>query len=589
MLNAVEKKNFLLLFFLILIMAFFDVLGVASIVPFVTLLTNPNLIETNDILVRLYDIFSNYGVDTTEKFIFIFGVLFFILTLISILLRAVTAYALTYFSLMREYSIGKRLIKNYLFQNYIWFLDRNSSEIAKSILSEVKQVVDLTFVPLMRIISNFVVAFALILLLILSNPKLAFIVGFALISIYGLTFYIIKNFLLKIGAERVRANQARFEVVSEAFGATKEVKLGNFEQFYIKKFSRNAKIFSKSQVIARILALLPRYLIEALVFGGMIIFIIVLMRNGSSFLSIMPTISLYLFAGYRLLPVLQQIYDSVTRLQFSSKAVDLIYDDLRNLENKKVVNDSKEIISFNNSINLTDVNFSYSNNSKPALKNINLSIKAFSKVGIVGSTGSGKTTIVDIILGLLDYNSGEISVDELAINEKNKRSWQKNIGYVPQQIYLSDTTIARNIAFGIDENDIDFNKVKQVSKIANLHDFVIEKLSKGYNTGIGERGVMLSGGERQRIGIARALYNDPKVIIFDEATSALDNITEKTVLNAIDELKNKVTIIMVAHRLATVKNCDLILMIKNGEIISRGSYDELSKSNQEFKKMTKNL
>lgn len=589
LLNAAEKKNFLFLFLLILIMAFFDALGVASIVPFVTLLTNPNLIETNDILIRLYNISSNYGVDTTEKFAFIFGILFLILTLISILLRTVTTYAITYFSLMREYSIGKRLIKNYLFQNYIWFLDRNSSEIAKSILSEVKQVVDFTFVPLMRIISNFIVAFALVLLLILNNPKLAFIVGFTLTSVYGLTFYIIKNFLVKIGAERVRANQERFMVVSEAFGATKEVKLGNFEQFYIDRFSKNAKIFSKNQVIARILALLPRYFIEALVFGGMILLIIVLMRNGSGFLSIMPTISLYIFAGYRLLPVLQQIYDSVTRLQFSSKAVDLMYNDLRNLENKKNVSDSKKKISFENSINLTDINFSYSNDSKVALKNINLSIKAFSKVGIVGSTGSGKTTIIDIILGLLDYNSGKITVDELAINEKNKRSWQKNIGYVPQQIYLSDTTIARNIAFGIDENDIDFNKIKQVSKIANLHDFVIKKLSKGYNTVIGERGVRLSGGERQRIGIARALYNNPKLIIFDEGTSALDNITEKTVLKAIDALKNKVTIIMVAHRLATVKNCDTIFMVRDGEIVSRGSYNELSKTNQEFMKMTKNL
>jgi ABC-type multidrug transport system fused ATPase/permease subunit len=233
---------------------------------------------------------------------------------------------------------------------------------------------------------------------------------------------------------------------------------------------------------------------------------------------------------------------------------------------------------------MSEVNFNYPDTNKKSLEGINILINAYSKIGIVGTTGSGKTTIVDIILGLLDCESGILKVDDVVINSKNKRSWQRILGYVPQQIYLSDSSILSNIAFGVDPKKIDLNQIKTSAKTANLHSF-IEKLPQGYHTIIGERGIRLSGGERQRIGIARALYHNPKLIIFDEATSALDNVTEKSVLDEINNLKNKVTIIMVAHRLTTVKNCDLIYLLEDGKIISKGSYEELIESSQKFKKM----
>jgi ATP-binding cassette, subfamily B, bacterial PglK len=588
LLSKSEKKKFYLLLFLILIMAFFDVLGVSSIAPFIALLTNPELVQSNEILIKLYDLSLLIGISNQTQFMFLFGVIVFFLIIISLIFRAITIYALTRFSLMQEYNTGKRLVEGYLRQNYSWFLNRNSSELGKSILSEVQQVIDLAFIPMLHLITSSVVAIALLALLIHNNPSLAITIGLILSLTYIIIFYLFKSFLSKIGIERLRSNEKRFEIVSEAFGASKEIKLGNLENVYITRFSKYAQIFSKNKSLAVIISILPRYLIEAMAFSGMIVIVLFLLLNGGSFVNILPTIALYVFAAYRLMPVLQQIYSSLSKLRFSKPAVDSLYYDVKKLDdfnNDKKVSVFENSIQFNKSIKLTNISFNYPHSDKKALTNINLSIEAFSKVGIVGSTGSGKTTLVDVILGLLNYDNGNFVIDELNLTKKNKRSWQKIIGYVPQQIYLSDTSIARNIAFGLAKDDINFNKIKEVSKIASLHDFVA-KLPNGYNTLIGERGVRLSGGERQRIGIARALYSNPKLIIFDEATSALDNLTEKAVLESIDSLKSKVTIIMVAHRLATVKNCDIVFMLKNGEIISSGSYEELLKSNREFQKMT---
>jgi ATP-binding cassette, subfamily B, bacterial PglK len=587
LLSKQEKKKIILLIFLSMIMAVFDILGISSIAPFITLLINPELITSNELLVQLYNLSLSVGISDQKQFMFLFGIIVFFLIIFSLIMRAITIYALTLFSLMQEYNIGKRLVEGYLRQSYSWFLNRNSSELGKSILSEVKQVIDLALFPMINLITHSIVAIALLSLLIINNPSLAITVGIVFLSCYGAIFFLMKNFLTRSGSQRLKANEARFEAVSETFGAAKEVKLGGLEQVYMDRFSKPAKIYSRSQAWATIIATLPRYFIEAVAFGGMIIFILILMSKGDSFLSIMPTIGLYAFAGYRLMPVMQQIYSSISRLRFSKIALDTLYNDLKDINNFEIHKDIKNPhsnIELNKSICLSNVSYNYPDSKNKSLDGINIFINAYSKIGIAGTTGSGKTTIVDIILGLLDCKSGTLKVDDVVINSKNKRSWQSILGYVPQQIYLSDASISSNIAFGIDPKNIDSKQIESVAKTANLHDF-IKKLPEGYNTVIGERGVRLSGGERQRIGIARALYHNPKLIIFDEATSALDNITEKTVLNEINCLKNKVTIIMIAHRLATVKNCDLIFLLEDGKIISKGTYKELVNKSEKFKKM----
>jgi ABC-type bacteriocin/lantibiotic exporter with double-glycine peptidase domain len=287
----------------------------------------------------------------------------------------------------------------------------------------------------------------------------------------------------------------------------------------------------------------------------------------------LPIISIYVFSGYRLLPALQQVYNSSTQLAFVGAALDKLHNQFNVLKESK--NQDQGILDFNKEIKLKNVFFYYPNSKKPALKNINLTIPHKTTVGIMGVTGSGKTTTIDIILGLLQPQKGTLEVDGKIIANKNIRSWQRSIGYVPQNIFLSDDTVAGNIAFGQKLKDIDHNIVEKAAKIANLHKFIIDELPKKYQTTIGERGIRLSGGQRQRIGIARSLYHNPKILILDEATNALDNQTEQAVMDAVNNLNKDITIIIIAHRLNTLKNCEIIFKLDKGQIISCGTFDEI--------------
>jgi ABC-type bacteriocin/lantibiotic exporter with double-glycine peptidase domain len=309
-----------------------------------------------------------------------------------------------------------------------------------------------------------------------------------------------------------------------------------------------------------------------------------MMARGDNFIKIIPIIGLYAFAGYRLIPSIQQVYNALIQINFSKPNLDNLHKDFTNLHFE---NSSQKILKTHvkKFITIKNICFKYFGNKNQTLKNVNLTIPAFSKVAIVGATGSGKTTLVDIILGLLDPIEGILSVDGNIINNKNKRSWQKCIGYVPQQIYLSDNSISANIAFGVDIKEIDHRAVEKAAKIAQIHDFIITELKNNYETTLGEKGVRLSGGQRQRIGIARALYLKPKVLILDEATNALDNLTEKNLIEAIRNLSDKTTLILITHRLSITKNFDNIFFLKKGQLHGSGTYNKLYESNKEFRIM----
>jgi len=566
LLNSQEKKKAFLLFTLILVMSFIDMLGVASIFPFISLMSNPQLIETNDLLIYLYKKSSYLGINNAKQFLFLFSYAVFILLIFSLSLRALTIYVQVRFCLMREYSIGKLLVEKYLYQPYSWFLNKNSSDLGKNILSEVNQVIYQIIVPMMNLITQGTIIIALLLLLILIDTMLALKIALVLISAYGIIYFLMKNFLYKIGLQRLMSNKERFMITNEAFGSFKELKLGGFEENYIKRFSQPAKRYAYNQSLAEVIGLIPRYFIEALAFGGLIIIVVIFMNRGGDFVKLVPIISLYAFVGYRIIPALQQSYSALTQLKFSSSALKNLYNDLVILKSNKKKYNEKRTISLNDSIELKNVYFNYSNNKFHTLKNINLKIPAFKTVGIIGRTGSGKTTLIDILIGLLDIKRGHMLVDGCKINYANIKSWQRNIGYVPQQIYLSDDTILANIAFGIEKENIDINAVIKAAKIADLDHFISKELPDGYYTVVGERGIRLSGGQRQRIGIARALYHKPEIIVLDEATSALDIKTEKNIMSALFMIKEKMTIIIVAHRSSSIQNCDKIFVIDKGEI-----------------------
>jgi ABC-type multidrug transport system fused ATPase/permease subunit len=584
LLTPQERKNSFWLVVMIIIMAILDVVGVASIMPFIATIANPEVIKTNKFLASLY---STLEFTDTRRFLYFLGILCIISLVLSLTFKAFTTYVQLRFNLMREYSIGRRLIEAYLGQPYPWFLNKHSANLGNTILTEVNQVVGSAMGPMMNMIAQSLVSMTMLGLLIAMDPKLALTVGLALAITYGAFYYIMRGFLFRTGTERLAASNARHKMVNEAFSGIKEVKVSGLEKTYVRLFSQPAEKYAKTHASVQVLMQVPRFAVEAVSFGGLLLVVLYLMSGPGGFASGLPLVAVYSFAGYRLMPALQSVYASSVQLRSANAALDLLYKDMCSLPSLINGNETVHHIPLNEAITLKGINFSYPFAKTQALHNIFFSIPARTTIGLIGTSGSGKTTTIDIILGLLQADSGLIEVDGVEINSLNIRSWQKTIGYVPQQIFLTDDTIASNIAFGEDSDNIKIESVERAARIANLHEFVIKELTEGYATTIGERGIRLSGGQRQRIGIARALYHNPQLLILDEATSALDNITEQAVMEAVNNLGGNITIIIIAHRLSTVRNCNQIYMMQQGRIIANGTYDELM-LNKSFKMMSTN-
>jgi ABC-type bacteriocin/lantibiotic exporter with double-glycine peptidase domain len=565
----------LLLLCMILSMSLIDVAGLASILPFLALLTNPNIIYENTYLQIMYEYSKIFGVQNGNDFSIMCGIIFFVLLLISLGFKVLVIFLQTRLVKKCQFLITKRLVEYYLFQPYTWFLNRSSADINKTILSEVSLVVGRGFNPLLNLIMNSIISVTILALLFFAQPKVTILIVLTIGFFYIFVFTINKNVLKKIGKEIFQSNFDRFKILSEAFGAFKEIKAAGLEKTFLDQYSEPAENIVNQTAISEIITQIPRFIVEAIAFGGLILIAIYYMTtNEEGITNILPFIGLYAFAGYRLMPMLQKIYTSLNSLQVVEPALNSIYNDLKNL---RPINLTEEIkpLKLNSHIVFKNVNFNYPNSAKKSLNDIDITIDAHKTTGLIGLTGSGKTTLVDMILGLLEIQEGSIEIDGKKINKKNIRAWQSTIGYVPQDIYLLDDTISANIAFGIKKDQINHESVEQSAKIANLHDFIVNELPLKYSTSIGEKGVRLSGGQRQRIGIARALYHKPQILILDEATSALDNVTEQQVMEALDNLGANITKILIAHRLTTLKKCDKIFLFDKGSIKKEGSYKEL--------------
>ena len=583
--NRKEKAQGYKLLILVLLMAFIEVFSVASIFPFIGLITNKEIIYNQPIIFYFYKLI---GFNNEKNFIILIGILCLLIFITSLILKSITIYFQILFSEICESGLSKRMFSLYISQPHSWFLNRNSSVLGKNIIEEVSTIVNCGLVPLVNITAQSIITLLIIALLIWTNAKLAFSIMFILLVLYLFIFNSVSSFLKKIGKERSLINSERYKLLNEAFNAYKLIKILSLEKKYIHRFEPLAKKYALKNSNLQITTILPRFFVEIMAVGSIQIVILSMIANDFDLKAALPFITLYLFAGYRLMPSLQQIYSGFAQLRFVKIPLNNIYNDSKNLKHNEIIqyNNSLEV-KLKNKLLLEKINFSYPQSPKKIINNLDLEIKANTKVGLVGETGSGKSTTIDIILGLLEPQSGTIGIDNNKIDKTNLKSWQKNIGYVPQDIFISDEDILSNIAFGIEKKDLNYNQVIKACKIANLHDF-IESLPNGYQTKIGERGVRLSGGQRQRIGIARALYNNPSVLILDEATSSLDNLTEKAVMEAVDNLNKKITIIIVAHRLTTVKNCDLIYFFKNGSIADYGNYESLVKSYKTFRDMVDN-
>jgi ABC-type multidrug transport system fused ATPase/permease subunit len=585
LLTSRERRQGYMLLGMIIFMALLETGGVASILPFMSVLANPEVVKSNVYLATVYNYLE---FEEPQAFLFFLGIVVFTVLVVSVAFKALTTYAVLRFAHMRNYSLSKRVVASYLRQPYEWFLNRHSADLGKTVLSEVFQVVNGVLIPMMQLIAHGAVALALIVLLIVVDPKLAVFVALVLGGAYGVIYLLLRHYLVRIGKDRVKANRERFEVVQEVFGGVKEVKVSGLEGAMLRRFDGPAKRFARHQASSQVASQQPRFIMEIIAFGGMLAIMLFMMTGPDGLQQTLPIITLYAFAGYRLMPALQQIYANLSKMRFTAPALDDLHGDIGSLNSEgcnNLSNQKAQPLGLSRSIYLEAVHYSYPGSERSALDNLILNIPAYSTVGLVGSTGSGKTTTVDIILGLLRPQSGQLKVDDKPITPENVRAWQRNIGYVPQHIFLADSTVAANIAFGLPPEQIDQMAVERAARIANLHNFVVNDLPNGYATAVGERGVRLSGGQRQRIGIARCLYHDPEVIVLDEATSALDNVTEQAVMQAVHKLTHSKTIIIIAHRLSTIRECDCIYLLERGQVVGEGTYEKLVATNKKFRDM----
>ena len=585
LLSPGERRRGALVMVMVMIMAALETAGVASVMPFLAVLGNPGIIDTNPVLAFLYE---RLGFASTDAFLFALGGAAFVLVIFGALFRTVTLYAMHRFTQMRRHSVGERLLETYLRQPYAFFLDRHSGDLAKSILSEVDQLIDQVFRPGFEVLAYGVVLLAMITLLLIVDPVLALVIAGVIGGLYGVVFVVVRGVLGRIGIDRVNANRERFTAAGEALGGIKSIKLLGREQAYLSRFRGPSIRQAQHQATNRVLSDVPKYLIEAVGFGGVIALALVLMATRDGIGDVLPILGLYAFAGYRMLPAAQHVYRGMAKLRFGAAAVDTIHEDLeRRTSLAEIPASAPRPLRPRESIRLVEIDFRYPGTTAPALAGINLAIPAGSSVGIVGGTGAGKTTLVDVVLGLLQPTAGRLEVDGTPVTADNVRAWQQSLGYVPQDIFLTDTSIAENIALGVPPEQVDHDKVVECARMAQLDDFVTRELAHGYATEVGERGVRLSGGQRQRIGIARALYHDPDVLVFDEATSALDNRTEASVMEAIEALSGSRTIIMIAHRLTTVRHCDRVLLLDKGHIAADGTFDELTEQSEKFRDLAR--
>ena len=588
LLDSIERLKASIILVVVILAALSSAVMVASVMPFLAVLAEPSRVETTPALAWAYHAF---GFTSEYDFLVGLGLFSFALIVFSSLIQVLKTWALTRFAMMRTHSISQSLLKSYLAQPYVFFLNRHSGDMAPRILQESTSAVNRFLRPAAEFIAACLTASAIVCLLLWLDPIVAVIALAVLGGIYGVIYSTTRRRLRLLGQIQVEANQARFRIANESLVGIKEIKLLGCEVEYIDRYEGPSIRIARAVSNAAVMSQVPHHALQALSLGGVILLCLVLIRSSGltserDIGGLLPIIGVFAFAGQRIMPELSKIYQSLADMQVGSAAVNAVYEDL--ILNKSAAVLSREPVAglgLTQSIFLDAVSYSYPNSVQMGVRDVTMEIRAGEKIGIVGSTGAGKTTLADVILGLLEPTHGRVVVDGQNVTPKNLRAWMKSVSYVPQEIFLTDASISENIALGTPPEYIDFERIRSAARIAQIDQFIIDELPERYQTHLGERGVRLSGGQRQRIGIARALYHDSDLIVFDEATSALDNLTEAEVMGAIDALPGDKTVVLIAHRLSTVKRCDRIIVLDKGRVVGCDSWANLMKGNEYFRRI----
>lgn len=555
--TAEEKRKATWLLLLAVLMAGVETLGVLSVMPFLSVLGRPGVIHEHPMLREAY---SRLGFGRDSEFLLGLGALSILVIVGAAVFKTVTLHLINRFVHLLRHSISARLLGCYLRQPYEFFLERNTSQLGRNVLSEVDQLLFHVVQPLSQLIAQGTVVVAMVALVFWYDQMTAIAIIITVGTVYLTIYRLARKRLARIGRERHAANGQRYQACNEALGGIKDVKVTGAGASYQTKYDRASRIYSRHVAAAETMAQAPLYMVEAVGYVGMIVIAMALTMTRHDIAHVLPALGLFGFAAYRLLPAAQIMYRGFAKLRFSSAALETIHGDL----SLAVGGDggSDALLVPQRELRLTGVTYSYpSTPGRPVLDQFDLVIPVGKSIGIVGRTGAGKSTLMDVLLGLLPPQSGTFSIDGNVIHPGNVHAWQRAIGYVPQHIYLADASVAENIAFGVPPKDIDMAAVERAARAAQIHNFVVGELERGYHTPIGDRGIRLSGGQRQRVGIARALYRDPPVLFMDEATSALDADTERALNDAIRELSGKKTIVIIAHKRESLESCDAILSL----------------------------
>jgi ATP-binding cassette, subfamily B, bacterial PglK len=569
-----RKHQFILLLVLMIVASLAEIISISSVIPFLGALTSPENFFVNPLAQPLI---SFLKIESANQLIVPLTIIFCLSAILSGSIRIILLMFTSRLSFATGADFGIEIYQRTLYQPYKVHVSRNSSEIINGISNKANAIIYSVILPALNLVSCSVLLLAILITLIYIDPIISFFTAFSFGSIYIFISKYTRNNKIKNSQVIAKQSTQIIKSLQEGLGGIRDVLIDGSQHVYCEIFRRANAPLRDAQANNQVVSQCPRFIMEAL---GMVLIAglaFYLFKQTDGALKAIPILGVLALGAQKMLPIMQQSYQAWSSIQGSYASLE---DTLALIEqplspdffNKKMIK-----INFNRIIKFDKVSFRYHSDFHDVVKHLSLSIRKGDRLGVIGATGSGKSTMIDILMGLLEPTSGTLKVDGKAVTKKNVRGWQRRIAHVPQAIFLSDTTIAENIAFGIDKEDIDFDRVHDAAHKAQLQD-VIDKLPNQYNTIVGERGIRLSGGQRQRIGIARALYKNADILVFDEATSALDNKTEESVMKSIEALGKEITVIMIAHRITTLKKCTKIIKLADGKIVNVGSYRDIINS-----------
>lgn len=568
-----DKLKIFVLFIMALIGSLLECVGVSIFMPFVNVLMDTSEIHTNEYLSFLYNRFSFH---TDQGFLTVMAGVIMLIFVAKNLYMILQKYAIYRFSYNTQMKISTRLLKAYMSEPYTFHLNKNVSVLQRS-MQEDSELFTRAIIHFMELVVEVMVCIALGSYLLYVSKSITVIIVSLLIICIGTFTFTARKYARGYGKKCQGYKAKIYQWMNQALGGIKEIKILNRESYFIRSYESYFKKFAKGQRINRLLGVMPKYIVEMVSISGMLFAIMIKMNYGrKDIVEFIPQLAAFAVAAFRLLPAVGRINEHVTDIMYASSSIELVYNDLKaigDIQKQDTAEENGEW-SFEKEVVIKNVCYHYPNVDENVLEYASFTIKKGQTVALIGESGAGKTTMADIILGLLEPQYGKIKADGMDVF-RNMDAWHSEIGYIPQMIYLSDDTVRNNVAFGIEDAEIDDEAVIEALRKAQLLEFV-DGLSDGIKTMVGDRGIRLSGGQRQRIGIARALYCDPQILVLDEATSALDNDTESAVMEAIENLRGEKTIIIIAHRLTTIQNADEIYAVEGRKLVRKSKEEVFS-------------